>query len=267
VSLRAKAGAFLSRDLVQEASYRLNFVFQFLGMLFTLFSFYFLSKLIGRAAVPHLAPYGGDYFAFALTGVAFTQFLTVSLSAFSQQIRMAQVLGTLEAMLVSPTRTHMVIFASASWDFFYGAIRILLYIGIATLAFGIGFNINSWSALFIGSFLTLLSSAGIGILSASFILYFKRGDPVNFLLRVGLLSRGADSRAVSLDLQVRSPGLVAQGRSRRTARGQVIRRAQRSAGRAHDLHRDPRADRTLGLAHRDTQGQAGRDAGPVLIAR
>ena len=27
-----------------------------------------------------------------------------------------------------------------------------------------------------------LSSAGLGILSASFILYFKRGDPINFLL-------------------------------------------------------------------------------------
>jgi len=36
--------------------------------------------------------------------------------------------------------------------------------------------------LFLGMLLTLLSSAGLGILSASFILYFKRGNPINWLL-------------------------------------------------------------------------------------
>ena len=36
-----------------------------------------------------------------------------------------------------------------------------------------------------GISLTLLSSAGIGMLSASFILYFKKGDPINFLLSMG----------------------------------------------------------------------------------
>ena len=40
-------------------------------------------------------------------------------------------------------------------------------------------------ALALGVGLTLLSSAGIGMLSASFILYFKRGDPINFLLTMG----------------------------------------------------------------------------------
>ena len=37
-------------------------------------------------------------------------------------------------------------------------------------------------ALAVGVVLTLMSSAGLGILSASFILYFKRGDPINFFL-------------------------------------------------------------------------------------
>jgi ABC-2 type transport system permease protein len=36
--------------------------------------------------------------------------------------------------------------------------------------------------LLLGVVLTLLSSAGLGILSASFILYFKRGNPINFFL-------------------------------------------------------------------------------------
>ncbi len=48
--------------------------------------------------------------------------------------------------------------------------------------FGVRLHVESFTALVLGVALTLLSSAGLGILSASFIIYFKRGDPINFLL-------------------------------------------------------------------------------------
>jgi ABC-2 type transport system permease protein len=76
----------------------------------------------------------------------------------------------------------MVIFSSAAWDFTYGAIRVLIYLLFATLVFGVQLHLTSLLALVLGVLLTLLSSAGLGILSASFILYFKRGDPINFFL-------------------------------------------------------------------------------------
>ena len=91
-------------------------------------------------------------------------------------------LGTLEAMLVSATPTSIVIFSSAAWDFVWGGIRVVIYLLIAVLLFGVELHTNSLLALTLGVILTLLSSAGLGILSASFILYFKRGDPINFLL-------------------------------------------------------------------------------------
>jgi ABC-2 type transport system permease protein len=76
----------------------------------------------------------------------------------------------------------MVVFSSAAWDFVYGGIRVLIYMLFATLIFGVHLHVNSPLSLVLGVILTLLSSAGLGILSASFILYFKRGDPINFLL-------------------------------------------------------------------------------------
>lgn len=175
----AKFWAFIRRDFLSMISYRLAFFLQLAGMFFSILAFRFMTGMMdpdseGLNGIPP--------FDFLLIGLAFLSYFTTALYAFASRMRSEQMVGTLEAMLVSPTRTHVVIFASASWDFFYGAIRILLYIGIATLAFGIGFNVNSWAALLIGSALTLLSSAGVGILSASFILYFKRGDPINFLL-------------------------------------------------------------------------------------
>jgi len=85
-------------------------------------------------------------------------------------------------MLVSPTPTSMVIFSSAAWDFTYGAIRVSIYLLFATLIFGVKLHTSGLDAFVLGALLTLLWSGGLGILSASFILYFKRGDPINFLI-------------------------------------------------------------------------------------
>ena len=70
-----------------------------------------------------------------LVGLAFQYYFSTALYSFSAKIRNEQLLGTLEAMLVSPTPTSMVIFSSAAWDFTYGAIRLILYLIFATLVF------------------------------------------------------------------------------------------------------------------------------------
>jgi ABC-2 type transport system permease protein len=125
---------------------------------------------------------GIDPFSWLLVGLAFQYYFTAALFSFSAKIRNEQLLGTLEAMLVSPTPTSVVIFSSAAWDFTYGAIRVVAYLLFAKLLFGVHLHASSLGTLALGIVLTLLSSAGLGILSASFVLYFKRGDPVNFFL-------------------------------------------------------------------------------------
>ncbi len=177
--LLAKLYAFIRRDFLSMISYRLAFLLQVLGMFFSIAAFYFMTKMMnpqseGLNGIPP--------FEYLLVGLAFLSYFSTALYAFAAKIRQEQMMGTLEAMLVSPTPTSIVIFASAAWDFTWGAFRIFLYLLLAKLAFGLELQINSLGALALGVALTLLSSAGIGILSASFILYFKRGDPINFLL-------------------------------------------------------------------------------------
>jgi ABC-2 type transport system permease protein len=174
-----KMWAFLKRDFLSEISYRLAFIMQVGGMFFSILAFYFMTKMMDPASegLDGIPPF--DYL---LIGLAFQFYFSTALYSFSAKIRSEQLLGTLEAMLVSPTPTSMVIFSSATWDFTYGAIRVLIYLLFATLVFGVQLQVVSVTALALGVLLTLLSSAGLGILSASFILYFKRGDPINFLL-------------------------------------------------------------------------------------
>lgn len=174
-----KLWAFIKRDFLSEVSYRLAFLMRVAGMFLSLLAFFFLTKMIDPATrgLDGIPP-----FDWLLIGLAFQFYFSTALYSFSARVRNEQVLGTLEAMLVTPTPTSMVVFSSAAWDFVYGGFRVLLYLLFATLVFGVRLDVQSPLSLLIGVVLTLLSSAGLGILSASFILYFKRGDPINFML-------------------------------------------------------------------------------------
>ena len=162
----SKIWAFIARDFVSEVSYRLAFLLQVFGILLSLLAFFFVAKMIDpqSAGLDGMPP-----FEWMLIGLAFQFYFSTALFAFASKIRQEQMLGTLEAMLVSPTPTSIVVFSSAAWDFTYGGIRIILYLLFASLVFGVELHWQGIGALFIGVSLTLLSSVGLGILSASFI--------------------------------------------------------------------------------------------------
>ncbi len=86
-----------------------------IGVFFSVLTFFFIAKLFGKAAAPHLQEYGGDYFPFVLIGIAFSTFLGVGLGTSAGALRQEQMIGTLEAMLITPTRaTSIVIYLSLS---------------------------------------------------------------------------------------------------------------------------------------------------------
>lgn len=174
--------AFLVRDFLSNVSYRLSFVLQLFGMFFAVAVFFYGSRMVNPGTV---GLDGVEPFPWLLVGIAFQIYFSTALYSFAEKVRGEQVLGTLEAMLVSPTPTSVVIFSSTAWDFAWGAVRLLVYLLCAVFVFGVKLEVRSPLALALGVGLTLLSSAGIGMLSASFILYFKRGDPINFLLTMG----------------------------------------------------------------------------------
>ena len=51
-----KVLAFVKRDISLQLSYKLSFFLQFLGIFFSVLTFYFVAELIGDAAVPYLEP-------------------------------------------------------------------------------------------------------------------------------------------------------------------------------------------------------------------
>ncbi|MBI5379375.1 MAG: ABC transporter permease [Nitrospirae bacterium] len=172
--------AFFRRDLQIALSYRAAFVFQVTDVVLTAGAFYFLARMVGPDPTA-LAPYGGNYFAFVLIGMALTTYFTFSLGTFTQQIREGQLNGTLEATLLSPTGLPTALLAMYLYPFLWNLLELLLYFLAGTLL-GLSWkDANLWGVFFI-FLVSLPAFGGIGILSAAFILLLKRGDPITWIL-------------------------------------------------------------------------------------
>lgn len=176
-----KAFLFIKRDFLLSSSYRLSFVLQISGIFLSVLTFYFIALMFEGAAIPALEPYGGDYFSFVLIGVAFSTFLFTGLGSFSGSIRNEQMMGTLEAMLVTPTRISLIILFSSLWSFIFASIKVLIYLLLGVFLFNIDVNNANLFAALIVLILTIISFSSLGIISASFIMIFKQGDPVNWI--------------------------------------------------------------------------------------
>lgn len=186
----AKPIAFLKRDFKIAVSYRLQFVMQGFGIFLTTFSFFLISKMFDGQHITLLEPYGGDYFSFVLIGIALTDYLTISTNTFATEIRNSQMVGTLEALLVSPTSINTILFSSFAYKLLSSSLRTLFYFLLGVFIFGIklqGVNLFLLSLTFL---LTLLPFVGLGLLSAAFIIVFKQGSPVSMIMAMssGLLS-------------------------------------------------------------------------------
>jgi len=170
--------AFLRRDFSLNISYRVSFIFQFLGIFFGVATFYFVARVFGQAVSPQLQAYGGDYFSFVLVGLAFSGFTGLALRGFAGAIREGQSMGTLELMLLSPTRLGSILLSSSIWDYLMNCFNVVIYLLFGALVFGADLSrANVLSALLV-LVLSILAFSGIGIISAAFVLVLKKGDPV-----------------------------------------------------------------------------------------
>jgi ABC-2 type transport system permease protein len=177
----AVAAAFLKRDFSLAISYRLSFLLQFGGIFLSVAVFYFLSQLFGSAVAPQLEAYGGDYFSFVLIGLAFSGYMGLSLSSFAQSIRENQMTGTLEIMLLSPTRLSAILLSSSLWSYVLMTVRFIVYLLLGVLVFGFSLGQANLLAALVVLLLSIASFSGIGIISAAFVMVLKKGDPISWL--------------------------------------------------------------------------------------
>jgi len=175
-----KAVAFIRRDYQTQISYRLDFVLRLFKVLISVSVFYFISQIIGTAVNPYLNE--ADYFHFALMGIAFVPFMTISTNSLSEAIHEYQHTGTLEVLFLSPTPIYPLLIMSTLWRYCWAFAESFIFLFVATFIYQANL---SWSNILTASFvvaLTIFANAGIGLINAGFVLVTKRTSPVARLL-------------------------------------------------------------------------------------
>lgn len=173
----AKPLAFLKRDFIIHSSYRTQFAFRVLSGVTSVVAFYFMARAFGSAVAGHLRPYGGDYFGFALIGLAFYPLIATSLSSFGEAIMEEQASGTLEAMLLTPTSLSTMLVGSALWGLLTGGLSLLSYLAFGSVVFGVPLNWASLPTALVVLVLAMAATSGIGMLNAAVVVLVKRGTP------------------------------------------------------------------------------------------
>ena len=188
----AKLPAFLRRDLLTAWSYRVGFFSDFANLAAQMVLFFFLGQLIEDGALPS---YGGSavtYLEFVTLGVVLNVFVQVALTRTSEALRTEQMIGTLEALLTTPTATSTILVGSAVFDLVYIPIRTAVFLLFMALVAGLDFT-ASGALPALALLLAFIPFVwGLGMCTAAAILTFRRGSG---LMGIGTMALGLASGA------------------------------------------------------------------------
>ena len=173
---------FFWRDLAIASTYRTAFVFEAVEALFGAATFYYVARFVDSPELQRSLKNGTTYFAFSLIGFAFLDYLGAALDAFDRSIEEARNSGTLEHILVTQTSLPVFLAGSAMYPFVASAFRIGVYIFWGVVLFGFSVRSANWAGVAAVLLASLLAFSGLGILSAAYVLIFKRGNPGKWLL-------------------------------------------------------------------------------------
>jgi len=177
-----KAGAFFRRDLLTETSYRLSFFMQLVPVVLTVLVAYFMAEFLRQKGIEAVTPFAQDYFSFVLLGLAFYDYQSTATSAFARSLYQGQVMGTLETLLVTETSLVTIVLASSLYAFVATTLRLGVYLLLGILLFGVPLAGANWGAAVVLLALAMAAFSAFGFFSACFVLLFKKGDPVSWIL-------------------------------------------------------------------------------------
>lgn len=190
------ARAFVTRDRRIETSYRAGLILRIAAAVVTITMFFFLSRVFDAAA-PGLTAVGGSYFAFVLIGIVAQEFLGQAIGTFGGQLRESQTTGTLEFMLLGPSRLGTLLLSSTLWLHASAALGALAYLVLGVI---LGADLSGLDLLatLVGLALMILGFTGMGLLAGAAVLVIKRGNPLGWAFRGASVVLGGTLYPVSV---------------------------------------------------------------------
>ena len=164
--------AFLRIYVIDEITYPASFVMTEIGVLAPVFIYYFVGELVGERA-----DVGGDYFTFAVIGMAVSAVLQAALAGFGNALQAAQNRGLFESFLVEPVPWLYLPVAMNLYRVLLGMVNGFLLIGVGLL-FGVSINGAGLPQFLILLSLGVVASVAVGIAAAAVGILAKRAQPL-----------------------------------------------------------------------------------------
>jgi ABC-2 type transport system permease protein len=176
----AKTRAIFKRDMLVTFSYPGNFALSWLGLVVEVVIAWYIAQLIPPSPKFGATGHTVGYFQFIAVNTAFVRFQSAALNSFAESIRDAQLTGTLEIVLATPTRLPTLVLSSAVWSFTYTTIQTIVYLAIA-VAFGLDLShVNGLTAL-VFLLLTVIAVSPLGVLAAALAMVIKKTGPIEWI--------------------------------------------------------------------------------------
>jgi len=224
--------AFFRRELAQISRHRFYVLTRTAAFAFAVVSLYFFSRFVGATPNQHLQPYGGDYLAFGLVGLLVTELQYVGVTSLGQRVRLAQLMGFLEAELATPAPAWMVLGAAPVYEFGSAILRSTAYLAGASVILGVSFhNAQPLSVALVVPFV-LMAFVGLGLLTAAGTMLTRRSNPVAMVLGAASLFLSG----VVYPVSVLPPWLQSAGRLLPLTHAlEALRRALLTGASPHEL--------------------------------
>ncbi len=163
--------AYIRIDLVEERMFPASTIMRYLAVVFPVLLYYFQSTFLTIT---------DELFMTMLIGAAVIAGLQDALTGLTSRLNFAMERGTLETYLVEPVPWALIPIAMNIWRSVTGALLACVMVALGWLLGGPVHAAGIPAALLV-LFLGILACNALGSFAASFILLFKRGEPVVML--------------------------------------------------------------------------------------
>jgi ABC-2 type transport system permease protein len=170
-----KLAAFVRRDFRIAMSYRMGALSGVVGIVVQVVAFSFLGKLVDPARMPLFEGTRATYVEFVVIGICLNMTVLLILHELARAIRAEQLTGTLESLLVTPTRIGTVQIGSTLFNLLYVPVRVFLFLAAIAIIFGLDLHVGGIlpATVLMLEFLPFLW--GLGLIAAGAVLTFRRG--------------------------------------------------------------------------------------------
>lgn len=168
-------GAYIRLDLVEERMFPVASVLRYAAVIVPVLLYYFQTKFLGTKP---------DYFLVMLVGTSVTAGMQDALTGLTNRLQFAQERGTLETYLVEPVPWKFIPLAMNAWRSMTGMLLAAAML-LTGSVLGAPVQLRGIPLALIVLALGIVACNVVGTLAASFLILFKRGDPVLMLYGLG----------------------------------------------------------------------------------